>query len=196
MCISTFGLKDKKYTIENISYLYMTSTVLGGFLYFLNLTFSETHSGIIFTYNDISVNYLFLIIFSPIMLYIYVRQRKSIKHYKNYYPITIYMRNGETLKLNSYLDTGNKLVDPVTKKKIIIVKEAKIPKIKNCYYVPYNSLNHHGLMKCFKIDAIEINGKMSKNYLIGISEGDLLKDGVDCILNSYCLEELLWLKKS
>ena len=37
MCLATFGIKDRKYLIQNLGYLYMTSTVLGGFLYFLNL---------------------------------------------------------------------------------------------------------------------------------------------------------------
>jgi len=46
-------------------------------------------------------------------------------------------------------------------------------------------------MKCFKIDYLEMNGKKSKNYLIGISEGELIKDGIDCVLNQYCLEEFL-----
>ncbi len=90
------------------------------------------------------------------------------------------------------LDTGNKLIDPITKKKIILVNEKKIKnKKEKIIYVPYNSLNHHGLMKCFKIDYLEMNGKKSKNYLIGISEGELIKDGIDCVLNQYCLEEFL-----
>ena len=88
MCIITFGLKDKKYTIENVSYLYMTSTILGGFVYFLNLSFSESHYNLIFTYDTISINYLFLVIISPIMLYIYVKQRKEF-HYQNYYQVTL-----------------------------------------------------------------------------------------------------------
>jgi len=193
MCIISFGIKDKNYTFQNVAYLYMTSTVLGGFLYFLNLSFSESHYGLVFTYDTISINYIFLVIFSPIMLYIYVKQRKSIKHYNQYYEAIVHFQNGTLLSLHAYLDTGNKLIDPITKKKIIIVSQNKIPKntIKNIFYVPYNALNHHGLMKCFKIDSLEINGKKSSNYLIGISEGDLLKDGVECILNSFCTEEIL-----
>ena len=193
MCTITFGLKDKKYVIQNLSYFYMTSTVLGGFLYFLNLTFSESHYGLVFSYESISVNYLFLVIFSPIMLYIYVKQRKSVVHYEQYYRAVIHFLNGKSIEVNSYLDTGNKLVDPITKKKIVIVNEKKLPKNigKQIIYVPYNTLNYHGLMKCFQIDSIEINGKVSKNYLVGISEGELLRDGIDCILNFFCTEEIL-----
>ena len=193
MCTITFGIKDKKYVIQNLSYFYMTSTVLGGFLYFLNLTFAESHYGLVFSYESISVNYLFLVIFSPVMLYIYVKQRKSVVCYGQYYRVVIHFLNGGSIEVNSYLDTGNKLIDPVTKKKIVIVNEKKIPKNvrKQIIYVPYNTLNYHGLMKCFKIDSLEINGKMSKNYLVGISEGELLRDGVDCILNFFCAEEML-----
>ena len=193
MCIISFGLKDSKYFIQNLGYLYMTSTVLGGFLYFLNLTFAESHYGLVFSYESISVNYLFLVIFSPVMLYIYVKQRKSVVCYGQYYRAVIHFLNGGSIEVNSYLDTGNKLIDPVTKKKIVIVNEKKIPKNvrKQIIYVPYNTLNYHGLMKCFKIDSLEINGKMSKNYLVGISEGELLRDGVDCILNFFCAEEML-----
>lgn len=192
MCIASFGLKDKKYTIQNVSYFYMTSTVLGGFLYFLNLNFSESQVGLIFTYNKISINYIFLVIISPIMLYIYFKQLRETKNYQSYYEITIHFQNGVSEKLNAFLDTGNKLIDPITKKKIILVNEKKIKnKKEKIIYVPYNSLNHHGLMKCFKIDYLEMNGKKSKNYLIGISEGELIKDGIDCVLNQYCLEEFL-----
>lgn len=192
MCLASFGLKDKKYTMQNISYFYMTSTVLGGFLYFLNLNFSESQEGLLFTYHGISINYIFLVIISPIMLYIYFKQLRESKNYQSYFEVTIHFQNGASEKLNAYLDTGNKLIDPITKKKIILVSEKKLKvKEEKIIYVPYNSLNHHGLMKCFKIDSLEINGQKSKNYLIGISEGDLIRDGIDCVLNQYCLEEFL-----
>lgn len=192
MCLVTFGFHDKKYVIQNVSYLYMTSTVLGGFLYFLNLSFSENHYGLIFTYQTISINYIFLVIFSPIMLYIYVKQRREVNHYAKYYPVTIYFLNGKEITLNSFLDTGNTLVDPISKKKIILVNKEKIPfPVKNIIYVPYNTVSSHGLMKCFKIKAIEISGIQSKNYLVGMSDKDVLEDGVDCLLNSYCLEEMI-----
>ena len=112
-------------------------------------------------------------------------------HYQNFYPLIISLKDGHNLTLNAYYDTGNKLSDPITKKKIVLVDAKKIKNIPNFYYVPYNSLNHQGLIKCFKVNYIEINGKKSSNYLIGISESNLLKDGVDAVLNQYCKEDLL-----
>ncbi len=193
MCIITFGWKEKRYFIQNVSYFYMTSTILGGFLYYLNLTFSENQNGLMFTYENFKIPYMFLIIFSPCMLYIYMKQRREQKMYQQYYPLQITFLNGKKITVQSFLDTGNHLKDPITKKYVILLKENMLKGITlpPIYYVSYHSLNHHGIIKCFKIDFIELEGRKSKNYLIGISEGNLLRDGVDCVLNSYCLEELL-----
>ena len=40
MILVAFGYKSRKYFIKNIGFLYMSSIVLGGFLYFLNIQFS------------------------------------------------------------------------------------------------------------------------------------------------------------
>lgn len=192
MCGISFGWKDKTYMIQNISYFYMTSTVLGGFLYFLQLEFSESQHGLIFTYSSLSVPYLFLVIISPIMLYIYFKQQREKVHFHSYFQISVTFLNGHIKSFRAYLDTGNKLVDPITKKKIILIQKEKLELIpKQILYVPYHSLNHHGLIACFPIDTIEINGKKSKNYLVGMSDGELLRDGIECVLNSYCQEEFL-----
>ena len=75
MCIISFGYRNIKYTFKNIIYLYMTSIVLGGFLYFLNIEFSYKQYGIVFINNGLSINFIFLIIFSPIIIYIYIKKQ-------------------------------------------------------------------------------------------------------------------------
>ena len=188
----TFGIKDKKYLINNMAYFYMTSVVLGGFLYFLNLSFRENVSGLMFVYDDVSINYLFLVIISPIILYIYYKQRREVSFYNKIVPVTFSFYNGKTLKINGFIDTGNKLIDPITKKKIVLINKKKLKgvvSIRSPMYVPYNTLNHHGLIKCIKLSSIEIFGIKKSDYLLGISEDDLLNDGVDCLLNFKCLED-------
>ena len=192
MCIITFGIKDRKYLINNMSYFYMTSVVLGGFLYFLNLSFRENVSGLIFVYDDVSINYLFLIIVSPIILYIYYRQRREASFYKRIVSVKFSFVNGNCLRVNGYIDTGNKLVDPVTNKKIVLINRKNLKgvvSIRNPMYVPYNTLNYHGLLKCIRLSYIEILGIKKTDYLLGISEDDLLSDGIDCLLNYKCLED-------
>lgn len=179
MTLVTFGIKDKKYVIQNLTYLYMSSIILGGSLYYFKLQTQEI--------------YILLVITSPIILLLYYKQQKEYNNYQEYYQTKITFLNNTTITLNSYLDTGNKLMDPITKKKIILVQKEKINP-KNLGYpilVSYNSLNHHGILKCFKIKSLEINGIILKNYLIGISEGDLLKNGIECVLNYYCKEEII-----
>ncbi len=192
MIIVTFKLKDKKYFWQNLAYFYMTSTVLGGFLYFLSLSYRENQYGLVFVYESYTIPYLFLVIISPIILYIYIKQRKEIYHYNCFIPVTINFKNGKKLTLMGYLDTANKLIDPITKKKVIIVNQRvlkKIVTIRSPVYVPYNSLNNHGLLKCIAIKSIVIKGVTYNDYLLGLSIDNLLKDGVDCLLNSYYLEE-------
>lgn len=193
ICMITFHFKNWHYTFQNMSYFYMTGTILGGFLYYLNLEFSYKHEGIIFFHQGLSINFLFLIIISPIILYIYVRSQKKIKtHYNHYYKLNITFKNNQTLSVNAFLDTGNKLKDPITNKSIILVEQEALKKMDhhNLIYVPYNSLNNHGLLKCIIPKKVEINGVSSQKYLIGISEKKFHIDGINCILNSKCLEDL------
>lgn len=194
ICIATYHFKNWKYTFQNMSYFYMTGTILGGFLYYLNVEFSYKQQGIIFFHDGLSINFIFLIIISPIILYIYVRSNKKIKtHYNHYYQLLISFKDGKQMQLTAFLDTGNKLKDPITNKGIILVEKAclKNVNIRSPIYVPYHSLNHHGLLKCISPKYVEISGKKSQKYLIGISEQKFAIDGINCILNSKCQEDLL-----
>lgn len=193
MVIIAFGYKDLKYFLNNLGYFYMISVILGGFLYYLNLEFSYTHMGIVFINKGISINACVLIIISPVILYIYYRQAKKMKStYNLTYQVSITLNNQKKLIVNGFLDTGNKLVDPITGKPIILIEKGII-KEENTkfYYVPFHSLNNHNLLKCFKPKSIEMNGKIYKNYLIGISDKKFSMEGVECILNNKLMEELI-----
>ncbi len=194
MCIITFQFQNISYTIQNMVYFYMTGTILGGFLYSLNIEFSYEQKGIIFIHHGLSVNFLFLIIISPIILYIYIRSQKKLKiQYAHYYQLIVTFKNNHQLILNAFLDTGNKLIDPITKKAIILVENAYLQKEmpQNLLYVPYKSLNHQGILKCIIPKKVTINGVSSNQYLIGISEEKFHIDGINCLLNAKCQEDLL-----
>lgn len=172
----------------------MTGTILGGFLYYLNIEFSYKQKGIVFFHEGLSINFIFLIIISPVILYIYLRSNKKLKsQYNHYYELFIFFKDGQKLTCNAFLDTGNKLLDPITNKAIILLEKASLKKIdtKRIIYVPYHSLNNHGLLKCISPEYVEIKGQKSKKYLIGISEEEFHIDGINCILNSKCQEDLI-----
>ncbi len=182
MILITFGFKNIYYTIKNLFFLYTTSMALGGILYFLNIQFSYKQQGLVFFYKGLSINVIFLIITSPIILYMYVKQMKSLKEkYQYYYHVIISYQN-KKYNVVGFLDTGNLLVDPYFKKPIILLNE-NIIEGKKYILVPIHTANGDSLLKCLKIDWVEVEGETrKKDVLVGISKINL--DGVDCLLNT------------
>lgn len=189
MVLTTFGYRNIKYTLINLLYLYMSSVILGGFLYLLNLEFSYKHVGIIFYNNGLSVNFIFLIIFSPIILYIYIKQTKHLRYnYSNYYNIEIFL-NQKKYKYTAYMDSGNVLVDNLTNKKVILIDKRKLLfNIKEFRLIPYMSVSGSNMIKVIKIDKLIFDNKEYSDVLLGIMDKISL-DGVDVILNRKLLEE-------
>lgn len=193
MVLIVFGYRDIKYFGNNLFYLYTSSIILGGFLYFLNLQFSYKNEGLIFYFDGLSVNVIVLIILSPIIIYAYVKQGLLLKNqYSNYYNVDIYLGNGQVVEATAFMDTGNKLEDPYKKRPIILLNKELVDIDYNkqkIVLVPYDAINHHGLLKCLIPDKIFIQGiGFRSNFLIGLSNEKILIDGVDCILHSKIIE--------
>lgn len=189
MVIVTFGYRDIYYTLKNLFYLYTISIILGGFFYFINIEFN-----LLLNTSGIVLNFIILLMCSPVVIYFYIKQIKDIKlNYNNYYNIDVYLKNGKIIELTAFLDTGNKLIDPYKRRPIILINKDKLSNnlnIDNCLLVPYDTVDNHGLLKCLVPDKIYIhNIGIRKNFLIGISEEKIKIDGVDCILNKLLLEE-------
>lgn len=191
--VTSFGFRNIRYTIKNMIYLYISSIFLGGTLYMLNLELCYNNEGMIFYHNNMTLNYLILLVVTPIVIYLYIKESKNLKNnYSNYYNIDIYLKNGTKKSMTGYLDTGNKLKDPYKHRPIILVN-SKVLDINyldtNVLLVPYDTLNNHGLLRCIIPDKIYIDNIGYKyNYLIGISNEEIKIDGIDCILHSKLLE--------
>ena len=192
MVLVAYGYKDIKYTFNNLFYLYMCSVILGGFLYLLNNEFSLHQYGLVFVNDGLSINYMVLLILAPLILGAYIYQNKKIKKIYNYiYEVKIVLKDQKEVKCQGFLDSGNKLKDPITNKYIILVEQEKLKEIKaNPIYVPYKALNKEGLLECFKINYLEIENQKFTNYLVGISTTKFNIDGVSCLLNNKLLEDL------
>lgn len=63
MTITTFSYRNIRYTLKNISYLYIVSIILGEFIYFLNIQFSYKNIGFIFRRYGLSLT-IYLYFFS------------------------------------------------------------------------------------------------------------------------------------
>ncbi len=180
MCMICFGYRNIKYFLVNFFSFYMVSIVLGGFLYYLNLEFSYKHEGLIFYHKGVSVNIIFLVIFAPIILYIYIKQMKMFKNKViNLYKVNIYA-GGNILKLNGYFDTGNTLL--FKGKPVIITNIDNTFKNKK-YYVPYSTVGGTNLLTCIKVRKVEVVGLGEfKNIYLGFSK-NVGVFGADVLLN-------------
>lgn len=191
MVLASFSYKNINYTIKNLVYLYMTSVVLGGFLYYLNIEFSYKQEGLIFYHHGLSINFIILVLTSPIILYNYVKQgreRKSIVQY--YHRISVSLADFKCI-LIGYLDTGNVLEDPYFHKPIVVINKDIIPEniVSKIIYVPVSTINNHEMMRCFFVDEIEIEGiGVRRHVLVGISPEKIHLDGVDMLLQTRILE--------
>ena len=191
MCISSFKYKNIKYTIKNIIFLYLSSIVLGGALYLLNIEYSYKNQGIIFYKNKLSINFIILIITTPIILYIYIKECKSLKtNYSNYHKVEIKINN-ETIKCNGFIDTGNKLKDPYKKRPIILMNNNYLEKKDiNKIIVPAHTIMGTKLIECIKINNLKIdNNEIKKEVLLGFINKKIKIDGIDCLLNYEIMEE-------
>lgn len=193
MIFITFGIKDIKYNFNNFLYFYTSSIILGGFLYFLKINISYSHMGMFFYKSDLGLNYVILVIFSPIIIYIYIRQAKELKrHYSLKYKVKIFLTDELVINANGYLDTANVLIEPYKKRNVILLNSNILKKhIENNKYllVPYDTIDSHGLLKCVVPKTVFINGVGFKNnVVVGYNNTNYKLDGVDCILNNLILE--------
>ncbi len=179
MILISFRYKNIKYFLTNLTYLYMCSIILGGFLYLLENQFNNKNE------------YFLLVIIAPIILYLYIKEHKKyMSIIKYHYQLKVVFRNNKVLICNGYIDTGNKLRDPVTKKYIVLIsKKLLIPyiNIRSPIYVPFKSLNNNGLVECFPIKYININNVILTNYMVGIINN--ISDS-DCLLNYKIMEDI------
>ncbi|MBR3116710.1 MAG: sigma-E processing peptidase SpoIIGA [Bacilli bacterium] len=186
MIISVYGFKNIRYFVKNTYYFYLISVITGGIIYFVNNQFM-TNNKLLFS-STYSYNIILGIILSIIGLIIYIRNIKSLKtNYNKYLNVVIYFKNYE-LKVNAFLDTGNKLKDPYLFRPIILLNKNMVKYKENVLLVPYNTCNSSGLLECIKAEKIYIEGVgYKKNFLVGLSNSIYL-DGINCILNERLLE--------
>lgn len=192
--IVTFGFKDFKYVMLNLFYFYITSIILGGFMYYLNVEFSYKNIGMIFYHKGLSINYLFILVFAPVILYFYTKEMNKFKMRNALsYKVDVYLKNKKVVRLNGFMDTGNTLVEPYNHKPVVVVNSKEIEECLspgNFMLVPYESVNSRGLLKCIRVDKLYIDGLGIKtNVVIGLTDAKLKKNGVNCILNYLLMEE-------
>lgn len=185
--IVTFG---KKNFFQNITYFYILSIILGGSLYLLDITFTYKNSGMVFIKNGYVLNFILVLIVSPIIIYMFVKENRAYKlKITTKYQIEIYLNENKYL-LEAILDTGNTLTDPYKHRPIVLIDKKINHKRKRVIYVPYKALNTEGVIPCIIPDKVIINDKEFKNCLIGLSKEKFSLNGASCILPNKFKEDL------
>ena len=186
MTITSFKYKNIKYTLKNILYLYISSIVLGGALYLLNIELTYKNQGIIFYKNKMSINFIILVIISPIILYIYTKECKNLRNnYSNYHKVEIKIRD-KIIKCTGFVDTGNKLKDPYKKRPIILMNNNYLDNNLNKIFVPVHTILGTNLIECIKIQELKIDNTIIKQeVLLGFINKKIKIDG---LLNNEIME--------
>lgn len=193
MVIVVYGYKDIRFFLKNTLYFYLVSMLLGGAIEFFDNQISYTNNGMVFYDNGLSGSYMVVLFFGLFLFFKYVRSFISLKnHYSYYHKCSIYFDKDNYVTCNAFLDTGNKLSVPYLNKSIVLVDKEIVDKlnVSNPIYVPYNSLNSHGILECYKCLKLEIDGKVFDKFLLGLSKEKFYLDGVDCIINNSVMEGL------
>lgn len=185
MILIAFPFTNFKSFFKNLVYLYIISIFCGGGIYFLYNQLGYKHEGLLFLNNGFHLNFILLVIFFGVALYIYIKQGKDLKtRVSSYHHVMIYYHH-QVFSCNGYLDTGNKLYDPYKHRPICLLYKNKEIQVDKPIYVPYKTIETVGMILCFKADKIIVDRTREyKNQLIGISKEPFHIDGVDFILHS------------
>ena len=177
MIIISFGYKN---IISNYLYLFMVSIILAGFLLLIK---------------DINnkIYIIGIISLTPLLIFLFYYQNKKLKNqYSLYHTVKIAI-SSFNLTVTGFLDTGNKLIDPITKKPIILVSKSKLKglnKIRSPMYVPVKTISGSDIIECYKPDNILIDNNLIKNYLIGKCKTNIKMEGIDCLLNNQLINKI------
>ena len=138
-----------------------------------------------------SGGYLFFIVFSCGAVIVGVRIWKNYcKMQKGIFLVEL-SQKGKQIRTQAFYDSGNRLVDPYTKKGVHIVSKELLDKWEkgNPVYIPYKSLgNEVDLLEVHYIDELIVEGEKQKiriqNCPLGVTKDNLFEGkNYEIILN-------------
>lgn len=182
MIISTFSFKDIQYFFKNMGYFYFASILLGGMIYLWNTTFSFEGATSSFISNSYQLNFLGLLILSPIFIAYYIRKMKAMKEQYQFYKTIFFALEDKKIEGIGFCDSGNTLT--YKSRPVILVSKDKIPMKVSTFFIPYQTVHGMGLLQCFSVNEIWIEGNSWKNVYLGIMDNDIRIDGIDFLLHN------------
>jgi stage II sporulation protein GA (sporulation sigma-E factor processing peptidase) len=162
--------------IYHTFYFYLISILLGGVIYLFDISLTRYAT----YFSILVIGYLTIHSFYKLFCHFHFS-------FSNTYQVSFIM-NDQEYHFNGYLDTGNHLTSPFSKKPVILV-DMIIPSA-NLFYIPYKAFNSEGILPCIRPDKIFINHKEISNCLVGFSKEKISIDGCRCILPNEIKERL------
>lgn len=180
----TFGRTDIKSYIKRVAVYFGISFFFCGIMIFIYTAFKPKGMAISndFVYFDISP--VLLIILTLVCYYILKLINRLTKGDISKRVCNVMIENnGITATFGAVLDTGCSVKEPFSGEYVIIAEKSLLegitPDERKTRMIPFDSLGGNGLLKGFKPDRIQIDGKDTSAY-IGVCEG-VIKSEVKAI---------------
>lgn len=180
-----YGIKQKRSLVKSSLVVVGVALLLGGIVQALvsQITLPVTAVGIL----------------SAFILTLFLKGYQSFKYKtQNIYDIEL-AYHGKTLRVRGLRDTGNQLIDPVSKKPVsIIYRDAVrelLDKDMRMYYVPYHSIGKSsGILPAVTLDYMSIQREKDlqrvEHPLIAVSKEPVNKEGrYQMILHSFVVDD-------
>ncbi len=195
MIFIAFGIKKLKILFKYTAVFVFINLSLGGCIYFFCTIFDGSMENGVFYIQPGVVS----LILGGVALFMTGRFfvmlfKKNISFDGNKKELTLFYRN-KKMKLNTLLDTGNTLVDPITGKSVVVVSpkkikklvsEEKISSIKNFRLIPCRTVtDKYEVLYGFKPDKFLYNDK-ELDVVVAIAKCEFEND-CDAVINPVSL---------
>lgn len=163
MILIVYGKTSIFNLIKLLGIFLMMTFTLSGLCFVLSLQQNVYIFGKEFEISNYSIRYTIIGIMIIYVVSIRIIEYAKERLFVNNYIFSIEFNIGEKkYLLESFLDTGNELREPVTNLPCILIEDNLIKDINfnssNTYYIPYSSIGAYGKLKGIRVDNIKIKG--------------------------------------
>lgn len=165
MVLIAFGKVDFRKNLKMILFIYLTAFLLNGIINMLHIS-------------DSMWKVLLVVFLTCGLLIIGIKKVFCMIGEQSVLYITKITEENNTICIKALKDTGNNLIDPLTKKPVSIVEKDIMKQLisekTKMLYVPFKSVGkENGIMEACLVEQMEIEGRKYKNAVIGLFDGKL-----------------------
>ena len=187
MMLIAYGKMKLANNLKTLGIIYFVTFILSGviniFYYNVVLSGSLIESANTDSFGNISIGNILPILIGTVICVALIADgvKRNLNIRRKTYNIKV-VADGKEIEALALPDTGNSLVEPITKKPVSVIEKECLKNVdkKNLRYmvVPYNSVGKRGgIMSAFIADKMIIGKREIESTIIGIYEGKLSQSG-------------------